>query len=146
MAAAHDLIRGRTWLSCEPVSFFSILHNGPDPDGILRGFSKPNFFPHPDDASSAQAEGLPDGTLRDVLDILCELSARFDIDWEISHDYSHGPVGYIRGGVCDEDVREQCEAFAELPDVLSNEFGDEESNDDEDGDDDGGNILKFPGI
>ncbi|MDZ7617030.1 MAG: hypothetical protein U1E05_08500, partial [Patescibacteria group bacterium] len=40
------------------------------------------------------------------------------IDWEISHDHSDGPVGYIRSGVCDEEVASQAEAFAGLNDVL----------------------------
>jgi hypothetical protein len=105
--------RGRTWLSCEPVHFF-----GGD-DGHLLGGSKPNFQPHPDDVAAAAREGLPDGTARDMLDILCRLSRAHGIDWEITHDHSDGPVGYVRGGVCDADVLAQVEAFAELGDMLA---------------------------
>jgi hypothetical protein len=83
-------------------------------DGLLGGSSKPNFTPHPDDVASAEAEGLPDGTLNDLLDILCQLSRQFNVDWEISRDYSDGPLGYIRGGNIDEDVRTQCTAFNDL--------------------------------
>lgn len=102
----------RTWLSCEPVHFH------PDEDGYLIGFSKPNIMPHPDDAAAAASEGLPDGTTRDMLDILCRLSREHGVDWEISHDYSDGPVGYIRAGVCDPEVLSQIEALADLGDIL----------------------------
>ncbi len=105
--AMNDLSVGRTWLSCEPPF---LMNEG----GTLVGASKPNFAPHPDDVSSAKSEELPDGTLNDVLDVLCELSRRFDVDWEISHDHSDGPLGYIRNGVCDDEVRTQCDAFTDL--------------------------------
>jgi hypothetical protein len=107
----NSLSSGRTWLSCEPPWLFNN-------DGALMGISKPNFSPHPDDVASARSEGLPDGTLIDLLDILCELSRDFDVEWEISHDYSEGPIGYIRNGVCDDEVRTQCTAFNDLADEL----------------------------
>lgn len=109
--ALESLRTGRAWLSCEPP----FLHNY---DGVLSGSSKPNFTPHPDDVAAAEAEGLPDGTLDDLLEILCQLSRQFNVDWEISHDYSDGPLGYIRAGVVDEDVRVQCDAFNDLVDDL----------------------------
>src|SRR6185437_16335941 len=84
--AASDACRGRTWLSCEPVHFYAASD-----DGHLCGSSKPNFRPHPDDKASASREGLPDGTARDMLDVLCRLSKDHGIDWEISHDHSGGP-------------------------------------------------------
>src|SRR5437016_5928350 len=93
--SADDLIEGRTWLSCEPVGFFQ-----DQPDGHLFGGSKPNFQPDPDDAASAEQEDLPDGTVRDLLDILCELSRAFEVDWELSHDHDPG-LGFIRKGNCD---------------------------------------------
>jgi hypothetical protein len=95
--------------------------------------------------------------LCDLLDILCQLSREHRIDWEISHDYSDGPIGYIRGGVCDDAVLTQIEAFADLGDVLGDlmgdseaqqpafplsAFGDSERDMDED-DDDGPSILSF---
>src|SRR5262245_49961338 len=86
--AAEKLARGRTWLSCEPP-FFS---QSPD-DGHLGGGCKPNFNPDSIDAAAAANEGLPDGTTQDMIDILCELSRAHDVDWEISHDYSDGPIG-----------------------------------------------------
>ena len=111
--STDELSRGRTWLSCEPVHFFP-----ESKDGHLLGGSKPNFQPHPDDVASAAREGLPDGTTLDMLDVLCQLSRNHGIDWEISHDHSDGPVGYIRSGVCDKDVVSQVEAFADVGDIL----------------------------
>lgn len=111
-SAASELCRDRTWLSCEPVHFFPVS------DGHLFGGSKPNFLPHPEDAAAAAREGLPDGTVRDLLDILCRLSSEHGVDWEIGHDASDGPVGFIRGGICDEEVAGQIDAFAELGGML----------------------------
>lgn len=118
--AADAANEGRTWLGCEPVSFF------PGDDGHLLGGSKPNFQPHPDDAAAAASEGLPDGTTRDMLDILCCLSRDHSVDWALGHD--HDPaIGFIRAGVCDENALAQIEAFADLGDILGelgvDEFG-----------------------
>jgi hypothetical protein len=102
-------MEGRTWLMCEPLCFWL-----DENDGHLMGGSKPNFFPHPDDAASAASTGLPDGTLRDLLDILCQLSRDHGIDWEISHDHSDGTIGLIRDGICDPEVLTQVEILADL--------------------------------
>jgi hypothetical protein len=110
--AAQTANAGRTWLGCEPVHFFP-----GDDGGHLRGGSKPNFQPHPEDAASAAREGLPDGTPRDMLDVLCQLSREYGVDWELSHDYDPA-IGFIRGGVCDEGAMAQIEAFADLGDAL----------------------------
>ena len=119
---ARDICRGRTWLSCEPVRFHTASE-----DGHLCGSSKPNFHPHPDDVVSAAREGLPDGTARDMLDVLCRLSRDHNIDWQISHDESGGPVGLIRAGECDGEIMDRVEAFADLADYLGSlseeEFG-----------------------
>jgi hypothetical protein len=104
-------------LSCEPVHFFT----GGD-DGHLLGGSKPNFQPHPDDVASAAREGLPDGSARDMLDVLSRLSRDHGVDWEIRHDHSDGPIGYIRSGTCDDNVLSQVEAFADLADILADEL------------------------
>jgi hypothetical protein len=119
--AASVLCRGRTWLGCESVRFSR------RDDGRLCGGSKPNFQPHPDDVASAAREGLPNGTTRDMLDILCQLSREYGIDWEIGHDHSDGPVGYIRDGFCDGEVVAQIEAFADLGDILGDRMADTEA-------------------
>lgn len=109
--AARVANEGRTWLGCEPVEFF------PDHDGHMIGGSKPNFMPHPDDVASTVRAGLPDGTTRDMLNVLCRLSRDHGIDWALSHD--HDPdIGEIRSGVSDESVLAQIEAFTELGDIL----------------------------
>jgi hypothetical protein len=112
--AANELSRGRSWLGCEGPYLMN-------ENGTLAGSSKPNFLPHADDVASAKSEGLPDGTLNDLLGVLCELSRRFDVTWEISHDHSDGPLGYIRNGICDDEVKTQCDAFSELADELGRE-------------------------
>ena len=131
--AARELCAGRTWLSCEPVGFHQ------DDDGRLIGGSKPNFDPHPDDVASAAAERLPDGTVADMVDILCQLSKDHGVDWEFSHDYDPGPIGFIRKGICPRDLREQLETIGGLTDVLR-EMREEE----DDGEaDEGPSILPF---
>lgn len=116
--AAEELTRARTWLSCEPVSLSTS-----EEDGHLAGSSKPNFHPHPADAAAAKQEALPDGTTRDLFEILGKLSKAHAIDWEISHDYSNGPLGYIRRGVCDGKVLAQAEALAIPDEMLGNILG-----------------------
>ena len=104
---------GRTWLSCEPPMLM-------EQDGHLVGVSKPNFSPDPDDIADAESQNLPDGTLMDLLDALCKVSAEQFVDWELSHD--HGPMGFILDGACAPDVREQCEALAEAAEMMGGDF------------------------
>lgn len=129
---AEAACQGRTWLSCEPPLGFHA-----DDNGRLRGHSKPNFQPHPDDVAAAARESLPDGTARDLLDVLCRLSREHAIDWEISHDYSDGPIGLIRDGQCDDEVLSQILAFAdlaaELGSLIKVEFETDMDEDSEDG-------------
>ena len=73
---------GRTWLHCEPVHFYPL-----EADGFLIGGSKPNFQPDLDDAASAALEALPDGTSRDMLDVLCQISRDHEFNWLLSHDH-----------------------------------------------------------
>lgn len=113
--ALDDLRRGQTWLSCE-IPYLS------DDQGYLSGSSKPNFMPAAIDVAAAAKEGLPDGKLTDLLDILRSLSNRFDIDWEISHDHSDGPIGYVRQGLCDDEVRVQCEGIQDMAQDLADDI------------------------
>lgn len=137
---ANELCRGRTWLSCEPVCFFT-----DDGGGHIAGGCKPNFMPHPDDVAAANAEGLPDGTISDAFDVLCQLSRKHKVDWEVSHDESGGPIGFIRGGVADPDLLNQIEAIGSLRDVLAEfQLGDQSDQPSGDSDDDSGpTILPF---
>ena len=139
---AAQLTKGHTWLSCEPL----LLEDRGD--GRLSGGSKPTFVPDPRDVASAMNEGLPDGSIKDVIAILCELSRRHGVDWEIVHDYADdGPTGHIRDGVADREVLEFIDGIAEFA-ALVGEFeggGDFDFDDpgaDED-DDDGPDVLQF---
>jgi hypothetical protein len=110
--AAEELCKGRTWLSCEPVGF----HEDQE-DGRLSGFSKPNFQPHPDDVASAGRMALPDGTVRDMIDILCTISSVHGVDWELCHDYDP-KLGFIREGECEGSLLGQIEAMGDLADMF----------------------------
>jgi hypothetical protein len=105
-------VRGRTWLSSEPAW---VMHQD---DGHLIGASKPNMQPDPDDAAAARSESLPDGTIADVVQILCDISQAEGIDWELSHDHSSGPIGLIRNGIADPNVLTEIETIAEVCQVL----------------------------
>lgn len=113
-ATVSSLIEGHTWLSCEPPFFFQ------DDEKGLWGAAKPNFMPHPCDIASARTEELPDGTVRDLLDILCAASREHGVDWIIGHDHD-GEVGRICDGVCDAKVLDTIEAFAELSQMFLDE-------------------------
>jgi hypothetical protein len=137
--AAEQATTGRTWLSCEPVHF---LEGESEDGGQLFGGSKPNFSPHPDDAASAASEGLPDGDIQDLFDVLCQLSRDHNIDWEIGHDHEPGPIGYIRDGVCDPRLRGLPEALADLARLIG-EFEHADPLDEDEGEDPG--ILRLRG-
>lgn len=146
-AAARRSSAGRTWLHCEPVSFYEYE---PDDDGHLMGGSKPNFRPHPDDVASAAREDRPDGDVRDLIDVLRGLSRDHGVDWEIRHDHEPGPVGYIRGGVCDPGLIDRADALADLAELLGEledggPVGDDPGPDDDQDDDDGPRILRLWG-
>jgi hypothetical protein len=107
--ATNELCRGYTWLSCEPVGFFELANQGK-----LWGASKPNFFPHPDDVAPAANDGLPDGTVMTLLDILCQLSRDYHVDWRLSHELDARPMGFIRGGECAPGLVDAIDGFEQL--------------------------------
>jgi hypothetical protein len=135
--AADLAYQGRTWLSCEPVHFFE---QEPEDGGRLSGGSKLNFSPYPDDAAAA-LEGLPDGDVRSLFEVLCQLSRDHGIDWEIGHDHEPGPVGYIRDGVCDPGLARRAQALADLADSIGEYEREGPPDDDEE---EGPRILRFP--
>ena len=118
-AHATELNKSRTWLSCEPVSFRTV--NGGD---HLLGGSKPNLEPHPDDIASAATEDLPDGTVNDLFDVLAQISKEHSVDWEISHDHSPEPIGFIINGVPDATLLDLASSFAGLNEAIADVMGD----------------------
>lgn len=149
---AERLIERYLWASCEPV----LLHQ--QTDGHLVGQSKPTFFPAEINGGSHRCNGLSDGTVMTVAEVLCELSREFGIHWEIGHDYEPQPIGVIGDGVVDDELMEQLETFGSIGDLLD-DFADEEDVDDEalqqmpdqrrdsrrDCDEEEPRVLKFPG-
>lgn len=111
--SASSANRAYSWLSCEPVDFFDERDSG-----RLLGGSKPNFLPHPLDAASAAREGLPDGDLRVLVEVLCRLSREHAVDWEFRHDEADWSVGSIRGGVADGELEETIEALSAMGEAM----------------------------
>lgn len=149
-ATTSELCQGYTWLSCEPVSFFDAAIQGK-----FCGASKPNFFPHPDDVASAAKEGLPDGTVTTLLEILCQLSRDYRVDWRLSHELDPRPLGFIRGGKCSSGLSDAIDGFEQLVAGMqnlgrgyaevddSNSAAAEENHDDDEDDGTHPHILKF---
>lgn len=141
-AAVEELVAARSWMSCEPP-YFSVEA------GHLAGSVKPLLS---EPANLADEEDLPDGTLGDALEVLCVLSLRFEIEWEVGHDHIES-VGFIRQGRMDLELASQADVLSQLPGLIADSYdeqkrytgphGDEAPTSDDD--DDGPNILKFPG-
>ena len=92
-------------------------------DGYLAGSSRLSPDVDADDAADARDSGHPDGRLKELIDCLCRLSAKCDIEWEIEHDHSGGPFGYIRGGNADADVRDTIDGLDAMFDEMDGDFG-----------------------
>ncbi len=107
-AAAEKFDSGFSWLFCDSVSF-----DDDAGDNRLTGSSKLNLQPHPEDRAAALASGLPDGTVKDLFEALCEISREHQVNWEVKHDMDSAPIGYIRHGVIDDDLDRIAEGFEE---------------------------------
>lgn len=107
--AAETLVHAYDWLHCDPPSF-------EDSEGFMVGTSEICFTADPPDVATSSRDQMPDGKVTDLLDCLCALSSKFGIDFELNHDY--GLLGFIRHGICDDDVRTQFGALGEIPDGL----------------------------
>lgn len=105
------------WLLCEPINFLDM----PGYENQLFGASKLNLMPDPTERAEAESYDTDKNDLEFLLDKLCELSERFNIDWVIQIEGSE--IGSIESGVCDPVVREAVEAMASVADELG-EFGD----------------------
>jgi hypothetical protein len=105
------------WLLCEPINFLDM----PGYEDQLFGASKLNLMPDPAEKEEAESYDTDKNDLEFLLDKLCEISERFNIDWVIQIEGSE--IGSIDNGVCDPAVRESVEAMAIVADELG-EFGD----------------------
>ena len=93
-----------------------------DDGGFLLGSSRLSPQCDEDDAADARLGGAPDGMLAALLDSLCKLSAKFDIEFEIEHDHSEGPVGVIRYGKADDAVQSTFDGLDAMFDGLEDGF------------------------
>lgn len=109
---ADELIAGYVWHSCEPLAL------NQRSDGYLCGCSKPSYFPPECDSHPNDANGLPDGTVLTLAEVLCVLSREHRVDWDIGHDYEPDPIGQIRNGIADEGLIEQLETVGCIGDLL----------------------------
>lgn len=142
------------WAGCESVQ----LQQGTD--GILGGDSTTCFLADPD-----LDVGINDAAASDIaalVDVLCELSREFEVDWQLEHDYETDVVGYIRFGIADAEVLEELETICAIGEMIG-EYDEEEGIEEAFGDDDGSawatelqvqliddpdepRLLKFPGV
>ena len=122
IADAETLCLARSWVQCDGPSV-------EDDDGFLMGSSR--LSPSdPDGMDEAKGSGLPVGRLPDLLQALCELSARHGIGWAITHDAVEGqPVGVIQYGVADDGVRDtfeglraMLEGMGDMDDMFPDDF------------------------
>lgn len=136
-AAAKQLGAGRGYASCEGLRLMRL------DDGWVGGSSKPNIAPHDDELAELAADGLPDTTISDIIEMLRKLSQQFSLEWEIDHDYSDGALGYIRHGEVDEAVQSFVDVLTQVGIDITTESceqllngGDDFDHDDDDDDDD----------
>jgi hypothetical protein len=78
------------------------LNGGPYPEGHLTGSSKLSFKAPEELAIPGEETRIV--TIRDLIDILSQISRDHQVDWEIEHEYHEGPVGYIRSGLADDKL------------------------------------------
>jgi hypothetical protein len=98
--AAARLCDPPDWVGCEEISFYECLEAYGE--GHLSGSSKPDLEAH-------WVYKIPGVETRivptwELIDALCQISRDHQVDWEISHDYRDGPVGYIRSGLADDKL------------------------------------------
>ncbi len=151
---AHQLVSRYAWLNCEPV----ILRQ--QTDGFLSGGSQPVSINDRSDVAPAAGDGLPDGTVMSMVDVLCELSRKHQVDWDIGHNHDPFAIGRICNGIAESDLLEQLETLDDISVPLEGlddeadgfraaEFGRRHDRSaaeplDDESDDDGPRLLKFP--
>ena len=82
----------RVWRLCEPPWFFP-----PEEDQPLRGRTKLNVSPSPEETRERQGSPEPDD-LETLVELLCAWSARYDVAWVVDIDGRW--LGRITGRKC----------------------------------------------
>ncbi len=78
-------------------------------------------MPDPTEKAEAESYDTEKNDLEFLLDKLCDMSKRFNVDWTIQIEDAE--IGSIVDGVCDSAVREAVEAMAGVADELG-KYGD----------------------
>jgi hypothetical protein len=110
-ADAEGGSRDQPWVLCEPPHFYPI-----EDDGRLRGGSKLNLHPHPDEFAEAEEVEVMRNDLQELIHRLCEWSWRHSLTWELTVEGDR--IGVIREGICEEGVMGAVEVMAEMAEEL----------------------------
>jgi hypothetical protein len=97
----------RPWVLCEPPEFYAT-----EEDGRLRGGSKLNLLPDPNEFVEAGQATRERTDLEDLLDLLSRWSRLHGITWELTIEGQ--PIGIIQNGSCDQAILEAIAAMARL--------------------------------
>jgi hypothetical protein len=92
---------------CEPVWIAPAAE-----DGVLFGRSKLNLHPYPDEVEEAAAQDPDEHDLRALVHILCGLSEKHHLTWELDVDGEF--LGRIKDGVCDTAIYDGVDGLAEV--------------------------------
>jgi hypothetical protein len=95
------------WLLCEPPHFLPY-----EADGRLRGRTKLNLHPSPDELAEALAVEAERNDLQELIHRLCECSSRHSLTWELRVEDDR--LGSIRDGVAEAGVRRAVEVMEEM--------------------------------
>jgi hypothetical protein len=118
--ACRHVGRGRPWILCEPPHFYADDAEG---GGRLRGGTKLNMIPHPDDLAAAGPIDPEDHDLGALLDALCRWSSEYGITWRLEID-GH-KIGWVENGECDPNTRETLDSLAGVAAEVGEANGDE---------------------
>lgn len=67
---------------------------------------------------SAGSEEVDDGPLLDLLNVLCELSKKFKLDWELTLEDDDQPLGVISHGIAESELLTAIQSITGLGEIL----------------------------
>lgn len=67
---------------------------------------------------SAGSEEVGDAPLLDLLDVLCELSKKFKLDWELMLEDDDQPLGVISHGIAESELLTAIQSITGLSEIL----------------------------